>query len=483
MNVAQSPLPSHMGTCLIVADFLTAEECAAYIAQAEQRGFLSAELDYPPSYRNNDRQVLDDPALAARLWQRLTTRITLPEDDGWIPQGINERLRLCRYRPGQRFNIHRDGVHHRGEYVRSKLTFMIYLTDGDDFGGGDTLFFTGGPECIGNPGHLVARIRPRRGSLIVFDHDLWHAGEEVTCGSKHILRSDILYRNTAATPAAPGHHGYAWTLLRLADGRIASAGRDATIRLWQPDGEPDALWRGHRQSVLGLAQLSDGRVASISRDRSLRWWNRQGQCLNEVAAHDAAGLCITALPQGRLASGGADHRIHIWSGNGQHLASCQGHQGWIWGLATDGQDRLFSASEDGHAMAWTYDGIALSTLAGDVPLRGIDIRKDAAHTRFAVGDANGWVRCGHIDAQGFTLTRRLRAHAAAIRRVRFLSHGQLATCGEDGALRIWAEDATTLIHEYNQSQFVTDVIESGPSCWIACGYNGQLTWHAGQAIA
>nr|WP_217497757.1 2OG-Fe(II) oxygenase [Lysobacter enzymogenes] len=332
----ERPLPASLGACALIHGVLDAAECAALIAAAEARGFAGAGGDYPPSYRNNDRQVLDDPALAQRLFERLReyAPAELADADGtrWRLASLNERLRLCRYRPGQRFNIHQDGVHHRGPDLRSRLTFMIYLTDGDAFVGGDTLFYARGPgrdgEAAGEP---LARVRPRAGTLILFDHALWHAGEAVTAGVKHLLRSDLMYQRIddpreaaqathADAPFAPGHDGYVWTLARLADGRIASAGRDAQVRLWSGDGRERARLRGHAQSVLGLCELPGARLATVSRDRCLRVWSLDdGRCLRSEVAHDAAALCLARLGDGRLASGAADGRIALWRDDGEPL--------------------------------------------------------------------------------------------------------------------------------------------------------------------
>jgi hypothetical protein len=478
----EHPLPVTFGTCLLWQDFLSPSECTALIADAEQRGFQRAELDYPPSYRDNDRQVRDDPGMADRLWRRLQQALPYLNDaglPGWEPVGINERLRLCRYEPGQQFRIHRDGVHHRSPYCRSALTFMVYLTDGSEFDGGDTLFFVDGPGRAGNP---AARIRPQRGSLILFNHDIWHAGEIVTRGSKHILRSDVLYRRIDGGATQPAQHmGYIWALLKLADGCIASAGRDTAIHLWDGSGDHRGCLTGHRQSVLGLAEVRPGLLASVSRDRSLRLWDVAGQaCMLEIIAHEAAALCVATIPERRLvATGGADARIHVWSDRGQRLHTCAGHDGWIWALACCEPDRLLSASEDGTVKCWGLDdGRCLATWHGDAPLRSIDAtRLTDGSTQLAVGDANGWIRLGILRGDTFHEAQRIKGHAAAIRRVRFFVDGTLATCGEDGALRHWDSPSLRLCAEDIREPFVTDVIELDHHRWLSSAYDGALRRH------
>ena len=97
----------------IVPGVLTRGECREAIAAAEAVGFEAMGPRYPDDYRNNDRALLDDPELAARLFARL--RPHLPEQwvqDGarWRVSGLNSRFRFCRYRDGQSFTRHRDGA-------------------------------------------------------------------------------------------------------------------------------------------------------------------------------------------------------------------------------------------------------------------------------------------------------------------------------------------------------------------------------------
>jgi predicted 2-oxoglutarate/Fe(II)-dependent dioxygenase YbiX len=316
------PLPASLGFCALIPGFLSAGECQALIDRGEAQGFLGADSDYPPSYRNNERLVMDDPALAERLAARLRASVPAEmladEADGvrWKMRGVNERLRWCRYRPGQAFHIHQDGVHHRGPTLRSRLTFMIYLTDGDAFEGGDTVFFADGPRATpegeAQP-PVVARVRPRAGSLILFDHRIWHAGEAVTRGVKHIVRSDVMFESVGETGGASchcdEHQGYVWTLCALPGERLASGGRDTAIRLWNARGDAAGVLRGHRQSVLGLAMLDARRLVSVSRDRTLRVWNVDtGACEQVFHPHAAAILSVTTW-RGLIVTGGADGAV------------------------------------------------------------------------------------------------------------------------------------------------------------------------------
>ncbi|HEU0203578.1 MAG TPA: 2OG-Fe(II) oxygenase [Burkholderiaceae bacterium] len=499
----ERPLAAVLGTCLLVHDFLSRRECAALIAAAERRGLRAAESDYPPSYRNNDRQVVDDPVLARRLFARLQGRVPqsiVEKQSGapattWRLEGLNERIRLCRYRAGQQFGIHQDGVHHRGRDCRSKLTLMIYLTDAADFEGGDTLFYAAGPAVPAEGDDLVtpvvARVRPRAGSLIVFDHRIWHAGAVVTRGVKHILRSDLIYRRAAAPlpaarPFAPGHEGYVWTLAQLADGRVASGGRDRRIRVWSAAGSLLQVLEAHQQSVLGLAEVRPGVLASVSRDRTLRFWDLDAaRALRTVNAHDGAALAITRLSDRRVATAGADRVIAVWTAAGDSLAKLSGHLGWVWALAGVDAESFASASEDGSVKLWSATDLAcLVTVRGRYPLRTVDAwRRAPGASLMAAGDIAGVVRVWSVEGSRVELVREFKAHTAAVRRVRFLADGKLATGGEDNRLHLWPADADIPLYASRHENFVTDVTECTDGALLSCGYDGSMQRHSVQPSA
>ena len=170
-----------------VSEFFTPEECAAAIERAEAAGFYAAPINtrygaqVREDIRNNSRVIIDDPQLAAHLWER--TRDYVPiNTGGWTAVGINERFRYYRYEVGEQFEWHRDGAFERANGERSRLTFMIYLNE--DFEGGRTTFDT-------------CEIIPQTGLALFFLHPLLHKGQPVTQGCKYAIRTDVMYRPNA----------------------------------------------------------------------------------------------------------------------------------------------------------------------------------------------------------------------------------------------------------------------------------------------
>lgn len=483
------PLPSSLGFCVVLPGFLTRAECEAFIARAEGQGFRGAGSDYPPSYRNNERLVVDDAELSRQMTARLLERLPaagLARTDAagvhWQADRVNERFRFCRYRENQAFHIHQDGVHHRGPDHRSQLTFMVYLTDGDEFEGGDTLFFDGGPDTTpAGEAHppVRARVRPQVGSLIVFDHRIWHAGALVTRGVKHIMRSDLLFRaNRAAVeagePFSPPHQGYVWALCALPDGQVASAGRDASVRIWDSQGRGLSSWRGHEQSVLAMAMLDARRLASVSRDRSLRIWNlATGGCEQRLAPHGAAILSVAAW-RAQLITGGADGMLRITDIRNGECMTLGSPGCWLWSLDTTADGLLASAGEDGKVRLHDLPCLQpRETLTAEAACRSVAFSPDGQ--RLAVGDIQGRISLWQRQAGGWMHTTSWQAHQAAVRRVRFDANCTFFSGGEDGWARRWSE-SHGVTWQARHDNFVTDVLPLGDSV-LTCAYDGRIARH------
>jgi hypothetical protein len=174
----------------LIQDFLSPQECDRFIARAEQTGFEEAPVSTAggavmlKSVRDNSRVMIDDPALAAQLFERARPFLPAALLGRWQLTGFNERWRFYRYDPGEKFAPHYDGSFARSDDERSQLTFMVYLNDG--FDGGETKFyFKKEPTLV---------VRPVRGAALVFVHWKMHEGAAVLAGRKYVLRTDVMYQ-------------------------------------------------------------------------------------------------------------------------------------------------------------------------------------------------------------------------------------------------------------------------------------------------
>lgn len=170
-----------------VDDALPPDLCAAYIDKIQHGPAELAPIVGPdgrpliePTTRNNTRVMWDDPDEAATLLERVRHHVP-PRLSGQTLVGANPRLRLYRYREGERHGAHWDTIVELADGVRSLLTLVFYLNE--DFTGGATDFV-----------ELGVQVTPKTGRALLFQHRVMHRACEVTGGEKYVLRTDLLYR-------------------------------------------------------------------------------------------------------------------------------------------------------------------------------------------------------------------------------------------------------------------------------------------------
>lgn len=436
------PLPSAR-----LVGLLSPAACAELVRALEARGFAPTGGAYPPSYRDNDRLVLDDPALAAALFARV--RDALPdtltfEGTRWTLDGLNPRFRACRYRDGQAFCVHRDGPWVADPARRTLLTLQLYLNGAEAFRGGHTRFYADATAA-----HTTHAARPAAGDAIAFDHAAWHDGEPVHEGTKYVLRTDVLFRRAPAERAlAPGarrHEGYAWCVTALADGTLASGGRDGRVLQWR-DGPPAAtdLRDG---SVVALGALPDGGWVAGTRAGRL---HLRGPSLEATVAlpgavlslHVAGPLVHAALSDGSVAS----------LRDGRLVRHEPRHAGWAWAVL-DTPAGLASVGADGRLVLEAREALRV-----DAALTALCWHRGA----LLAGDARG-----RVHGPGGSQAR----HAGAVTSLASLGADLLASTGEDGRLAL--TDGGALAWEHRSPDFVRSAART-PRGVAWCGYDGYV---------
>lgn len=454
--------------------------CAALLAALAARGFAATGGGYPAGYRDNDRLVFDDPALADALFTELGARLPaelIVDHQRWRLDGLNPRFRACRYAGGQGFCVHRDGAHAPRDDRRSHLTLQLYLDDDPARVGGRTRFYA---DRHGD--QPWAAIAPARGAAIVFDHRAWHDGEPVTAGIKHVLRTDVLYRRVdaavdagRAAAAAAGdpreivarHRGYVWQAIVCADGAIASAGRDGTVRRsWARSAgsarAPSVIDVG-AGSVTCLAEAVDGRVWLGTRAGMVAVL---GPAPHEIARELGAVLRIAA--RGPLVACATSRGVLVaFTAAGQPRWTAAAHRGWAWSVIAY-QDGFASAGDDGRIALVDGHGHVRTLAALDRPVRALAATADG----LVAGDTGGWLH--DVAADGRVLGS-WAAHAGAVTALAVAADGTWVSGSEDGTVTRWraGHPLTTV----TTADIVTSVAVDRDGAIVGAGYDGAV-WRA-----
>lgn len=195
---------------IIVDNFFSSAVCDELIASFTSNLTLeTTPLIKSREYaaRFNDRQSITSYEAADALWSYL--RQVLFQDRGFEDEelsqiqeifgkakSLNPQLRIYRYLKGHHFGKHYDEsvtcplAHDPKKSGKTRWTLLIYLTGGDEFEGGGTIFYPDGR------GLSPLNVHPKKGMALLHKHGddcLRHEAELVKSGVKWVLRSDVTY--------------------------------------------------------------------------------------------------------------------------------------------------------------------------------------------------------------------------------------------------------------------------------------------------
>eukprot|EP00584_Thalassiosira_punctigera_P009261 CAMPEP_0172535438 /NCGR_PEP_ID=MMETSP1067-20121228/7447_1 /TAXON_ID=265564 ORGANISM="Thalassiosira punctigera, Strain Tpunct2005C2" /NCGR_SAMPLE_ID=MMETSP1067 /ASSEMBLY_ACC=CAM_ASM_000444 /LENGTH=754 /DNA_ID=CAMNT_0013320371 /DNA_START=24 /DNA_END=2288 /DNA_ORIENTATION=- len=198
------PIVGSSKFAVLLSNVLSPEECAGLIKRAKGEQFEDF-LMRRPGVAGNDateiancrRSKIEDLDLASELFDRIVCALQGTELEAklqnapWVSEesstgylnatGLNDGLHFLRYGTGQFFAPHRDSRFRRGSET-SHITVQVFLNH--NFSGGMTSF-KGGKRYLD--------VKPKAGSVLLFDQDLRREECEVFAGRKFIARSDVMY--------------------------------------------------------------------------------------------------------------------------------------------------------------------------------------------------------------------------------------------------------------------------------------------------
>ena len=208
---------------------------------------------------------------------------------------------------------------------------------------------------------------------------------------------------------------------------------------------------GHQATVMTTRFSPDGQIiASAGVDATIKLWSREGALLSTLEAHDAMVRLVRFSPDGQwLASAGDDGVIKLWTPKGVLVRTIETSLGSIWGLefSPDGQT-IVAAGLTNHAEIWNINGSLVHTIqTGEQPPGIRALAYSPQGNRIVFGGNDGSVTVWTPTGQRL---QTLLGHQGPVHAVSFSPDGQsLISGGFDKTIKMWSPNGqliTTLNH-------------------------------------
>ena len=226
---------------------------------------------------------------------------------------------------------------------------------------------------------------------------------------------------------------------------VAAAGRDGTVRLWDPraPGSAPTVLTADQGELLAIAySRDDGTLATGGADGAVRLWDVAARSPrgDPLTGHNDAILTLAFSPDGgTLATGGRDGTVRLWN-VGQPdtpptVLSGQASAAFSVAFSPDG-GTLAAGGADGMLRLWDL-GIANAeprVLRGEGGILAVAFGPDGRTV--ATGGAGGAVQLWDRERPDLAPAT-LAGHDGAVFAVAFGRDGMLASGGNDKTVRLW----------------------------------------------
>ena len=273
---------------------------------------------------------------------------------------------------------------------------------------------------------------------------LWNADSTLQTQASKIIEQILL--NIRQQNRLDGHQASIVAANFSPDGqRLATAGVDQKINLWNPEGTLLATLEGHTSTIVKVRfSPNDDLLASASDDGTIRVWTTEGapkQVINSQI-NNIWGLDFS--PDGQtLAVCGQVGEAELWQLDGTFIRNFDsgGTLPSICDLAYSPRgNQVAISSNNGTVTLWHPNGQLLDTLEHQHPVRSVAYSPDGE--LLATGGLNGQINIWRTDG---SLLHTLNHHEASIQSLAFSPDGQrLASASLDKTISIWSKSGILL---------------------------------------
>jgi WD40 repeat protein/serine/threonine protein kinase len=223
--------------------------------------------------------------------------------------------------------------------------------------------------------------------------------------------------------------------------RLALAGTDGSLVVWDADTCEELLRRSHGGPVAAVTFSPDGkRLATAGWDRVVKVWSAAGEVLQTLQGHKGKVYAVAFSPDGKLlATGSEDNTVKLWDAEtGRELHALSRHKSAVYGVAFSPDGKLLAtAGSNGNLKIWEVaPRQAIQSLTGNTgAVLSIAFSPDGRYLAFCGSDST--VRAWDVESGTYRVI--YRGHSAPVECVGFSpGGGRLVSCSPgQGVVKVW----------------------------------------------
>ncbi|KAF9409483.1 hypothetical protein HW555_011158 [Spodoptera exigua] len=243
------------------------------------------------------------------------------------------------------------------------------------------------------------------------------------------------------------------------DGLVVTGSNDNTILGYNlQDGVIQVTLEGHENAVCSVKPGRDsGILLSSSWDSTAKVWNINASRTPPLSlkGHQAAVWAAVELFNDTYATASADKTIKLWKKDGSIISTLTGHTDCVRDLAVANPETFLSCSNDASIKHWTNKGQCLNTYYGHSNYIYSISMNPVVPQGFATCGEDGAVRLW----AGGDCVRDIRLPVQSVWSITCLDNGDIVTGSSDGIVRVFTKDPARYADEAALKQFEEDVVK------------------------